>query len=156
MKWEIGFIKNNKQILTEEPLELDTNININFENNYIDKNFGIADPFIYKNHIFCEAINMNYKDTKINGGVNKLGQRKTNKHKGGIIVAGKLINNIDKKEIVFNNIISNKNFHLSYPHIYFIIISKYMWINVLLGYTQNLIGGSRELWIYKHMVRHHV
>ena len=35
-------------------------------------------------------------------------------------------------------------------------VSKYTWINVLLGYTQNLIGGSREIWIYKHMVRHHV
>ena len=35
-------------------------------------------------------------------------------------------------------------------------ISNFPIINIILGYTQNLIGGSRELWIYKHMVKHHV
>jgi len=35
-------------------------------------------------------------------------------------------------------------------------ISKYSWINRILGYTQNYIGGSHIDWIHQHVVQHHI
>eukprot|EP00128_Syssomonas_multiformis_P010825 Colp12_sorted_trinity150504_noHs@14737 len=35
-------------------------------------------------------------------------------------------------------------------------ISRKAWINKVLGYTQDYIGGSRMLWVRQHLVGHHV
>jgi len=123
MKWKIGIIQNNNDILTENVLIIDTNIDIKFTNDYIKKDFGVADPFIYDKYIFAEAINENLLKIQINNGIKKNNQYKSTRHKGGIIVVGKLNK---KKEIIFSDIISDKNFHLSYPLVFKYNNNSYM------------------------------
>ena len=60
MKWNIGIIKNINKILSDDLLNIYKDINILFLDKYIKINFGVADPFIFKNYIFGETLHYKY------------------------------------------------------------------------------------------------
>ena len=116
MKWNISFINNNN-INLDLDLVLNKFNEYKFQNN-IDKNFGIADPFIYKNYIFCELLDNNLKGTpvymKIN---NKIHNEKNNIikkiHTGGVLAYAKI-----ESTLTFKIFMCNIKSHLSYPFIF--------------------------------------
>ena len=103
MKWNIGIINNFefKKLTKFEKVK-----KIIFKNENIDTNFGCADPFIYKDHIFCELIDKSLKGLEIDAITKKT-------HNGGILACSKL-----NKILEFKVILSNVKFHYSYPHIF--------------------------------------
>lgn len=97
MIWNIGKILNFEEIILEEKVAIISKVHS-----------GVADPFVFRDFIFCEAIAPDLENKTINANKGK----RFGKHKGGVIVASKL-NNID-----FQEILRLDESHMSYPHIF--------------------------------------
>lgn len=108
MKWEIALVqKFNNNLILEKKFKYKLPKDI-------DENFGLADPFIFKDHIFCEVLDNNLKNKKTS---EILVDDKIYKiyHSGGIIVYAKIDDILKFKKL---NLTYNNKCHMSYPFIF--------------------------------------
>lgn len=95
MKWKPSLVlNNNKDFMNELKLK---NYTIKQDDKNMLYSWGAADPFIFRNYLFCELLDNRKK---------LLGLR------GGVICCSPLQDELDFKIII------KENFHLSYPHIF--------------------------------------
>lgn len=109
-KWKLAFVDNlfnNDNFNTKYDLKEIEDITFEDPNCY-----ACADPFIFKGYIFAEVFDKSYEEKIINIKIKK-NKYITKTHKKGVIGCSK----IDKK-LIFKTILSNNNFHYSFPLIF--------------------------------------
>lgn len=108
MKWEIALVqKFNNNLIFKKKFKYKLPKDI-------DENFGLADPFIFKDYIFCEVLDNNLKNKKtyeilVDDKIYKI------YHSGGIIVYAKIDDKLKFKKL---NLTHNNKCHMSFPFIF--------------------------------------